>query len=75
MTTVSRKSYTILLGLRVRKLSTQMNVTLVVGQQFLDSMRMGSPGKPPQSFSRSRILKGLKREETRNNYHTGAYLS
>jgi hypothetical protein len=40
-----------------------MNVKLVVGQQFLDSMRMGSPGKPPQSFSRSGVLNGLKREE------------
>jgi hypothetical protein len=48
-----------------------MNVKLVVGQQFLDSTRMGSPGKLPQSFSRSGILKGLKREETRNDYHKG----
>jgi hypothetical protein len=33
---------------------------LVGGQQFLDSMRMGSPGKPLQSFSRAAILNGLK---------------
>jgi hypothetical protein len=42
-----------LLGLRVRKLSTQMNVKLVVGQQFLDSRRMDRPA------NRHRASQGL----------------